>query len=115
MNTMEKGMFNMLKRKNTFAEDIIESLEEFIDDDKEHSAARKTEVINIKALREKLNMSQQEFSKAYNIPLATVQNWEQGRRCPDKTAMAYLRAIMCYPEEIKRSQESTEEAALLQA
>ena len=77
----------MLKKKNTFDEDILKSLEEFIDDNKRSSVVRKTEVINIRALRENLNMSQQDFSKAYHIPLATIQNWEQGRRCPDRTAM----------------------------
>ena len=39
---------------------------------------------SIKAIRESLNLSQSEFANRFNIPLATVQNWEQGRRkCPE--------------------------------
>jgi hypothetical protein len=38
-------------------------------------------------------MSQQEFSRVYHIPLATLKNWEQSRRQPDAPAAAYLQAI----------------------
>ena len=46
------------------------------------SGIRKTVVhpVRPKEIRESLKMSQQEFSKAYGIPLATLRNWEQGRR-----------------------------------
>ncbi|MDD6135362.1 MAG: hypothetical protein PUB49_11880 [Selenomonadaceae bacterium] len=49
-------------------------------------------------------MSQQEFSKAFGIPLATLCNWEQGRRKIDATAASYLRAILRYPREIMAAQ-----------
>ena len=35
--------------------------------------------IEPQAVRKRLAMSQQEFSRAFGIPLATLQNWEQGR------------------------------------
>ena len=67
---------------------------------------RKTTVypVNPKEIRENLNMSQQEFSKAYGIPLATLQNWEQGRRRLDTTAIAYFKAIMKFPKEVMAAQ-----------
>ena len=46
-------------------------------------------------------MSQQEFSSAYLIPLATLKNWEQGRRQPDAPAAAYLRVIARRPVETR--------------
>jgi putative transcriptional regulator len=58
------------------------------------------ELPDVKALREKLRMSQQEFATSYRIPLATVKNWEQGRRAPDAPAAAYLLAIRRRPKEI---------------
>jgi len=57
-----------------------------------------------KEIRENLNMSQQEFSKAYGIPLATLRNWEQGRRKLDTTAIAYFKAIMKFPNEVMNAQ-----------
>jgi len=37
----------------------------------------------VRAIRRRLRMSQQEFSRVYRIPLATLKNWEQGRRQPE--------------------------------
>ncbi|MCI7260548.1 MAG: helix-turn-helix domain-containing protein [Selenomonadales bacterium] len=51
-------------------------------------------------------MSQQEFSKAYGIPLATLRNWEQGRRKLDTTAITYLKAIMRFPKGIMVAQKT---------
>jgi putative transcriptional regulator len=58
-------------------------------------------VPNVKAIRERLEMSQREFATAYRIPLTTLQGWEQGRRRPDAPAAAYLLAIARIPAEVK--------------
>ena len=58
------------------------------------------ELPDVKAIREELHMSQQKFAATYRIPLATVKNWEQGRRSPDAPAVAYLRAIRRRPKEV---------------
>jgi putative transcriptional regulator len=70
------------------------------------SGIRKTVVhpVRPKEIRESLKMSQQEFSKAYGIPLATLRNWEQGRRKLDATALSYLKAIMKFPKEVMAAQ-----------
>jgi putative transcriptional regulator len=60
----------------------------------------KVELPDVKAIRRSLRMSQDEFAAVYRIPLATVKNWEQGRRRPDAPAAAYLRAIQRRPKEI---------------
>lgn len=46
-------------------------------------------------------MSQQVFAETYRIPLATLKNWEQGRRAPDGPALAYLSVIQKCPEEAR--------------
>ena len=51
------------------------------------------ELPDVRAIRQKLHMSQQRFAAAYRIPLPTLKNWEQGRRSPDAPAAAYLQAI----------------------
>ncbi len=62
-----------------------------------------------KTIREQLNLSQRNFAETYGIPLATLQNWEQGRNRPDKTASAYLWSIAKLPDEIKNPQKSIRE------
>jgi putative transcriptional regulator len=82
--------------------DIIEGLQAAIDyaDGKPGPARVHTvEVPNVRAIREQLKMSQQEFSSAYRIPLPTLQGWEQGRRQPDATAAAFLSVIARMPKE----------------
>jgi putative transcriptional regulator len=46
-----------------------------------------------KTIRRALGLSQEGFAARFNIPLAILRDWEQGRSEPDPTAQAYLRAI----------------------
>ena len=56
---------------------------------------------DVRAIRRSLRMSQQEFAHAYRISLATLKNWEQGRRQPDAPAAAYLQVIAKRPREAR--------------
>ncbi|NRQ13479.1 NadS family protein [Ensifer sesbaniae] len=58
--------------------------------------------VDVKAIRENLKMSQREFAAAFGFPLATVQNWEQGRRKPEGSARMLLRIIEEAPETAER-------------
>jgi putative transcriptional regulator len=85
-------------------EEIIEGLKEAVAHARgEATGARVTiiDVPNVRAIREQLQMSQNEFASAYRIPLATLKGWEQGRRHPDQTAAAYLNVIARIPQEAK--------------
>jgi putative transcriptional regulator len=55
---------------------------------------------DVRAIRRQLRMSQQEFARVYRIPLATLKNWEQGRRQPDAPAAACLQVIAKRPREV---------------
>ena len=57
------------------------------------------EIPDVKAIRRGLRMSQGSFSVAYRIPLATLRNWEQGRRQPEAPAAAYLLANLKAPPQ----------------
>jgi putative transcriptional regulator len=61
------------------------------------------EIPDVKEIRRGLRMSQGSFSVAYRIPLATLRNWEQGRRQPDAPAAAYLLAIKRRPKEVREA------------
>ena len=87
-----------------FAEELIESMSQAL----EHARGgavdgmRVTEVHvpDVKTIREALSMSQSEFASSFRIPLATIKNWEQGRRRPDAPALAYLRVIERSPKTV---------------
>ncbi|HIJ40074.1 MAG TPA: helix-turn-helix domain-containing protein [Deltaproteobacteria bacterium] len=45
----------------------------------------------IKTVRERLNVSQNQFALMIGVSVRTLQNWEQGRRKPEGPAKALLR------------------------
>ncbi|MBS0359370.1 MAG: helix-turn-helix domain-containing protein [Proteobacteria bacterium] len=57
--------------------------------------------VNIILLRKQLNMSQKEFADQYHIKLQTLRNWEQEKRIPDTTTLAYLTCIAYRPKLIR--------------
>ncbi len=87
-----------------FGKDLIAAMEEAAAHARgEGKVARvhALEVPDVRAIREGLGLSQQAFSSAYRIPLATLKGWEQGRRQPDATASAYLSVIAHLPREAR--------------
>jgi len=58
--------------------------------------------IDIAEIRSRTKLSQAAFSSAFGVPIATLQNWEQGRTAPDATHRAFFRAIAREPETMAR-------------
>ena len=54
----------------------------------------------IKNVREKLNVSQNEFALMIGVSVRTLQNWEQGRRKPEGPAKALLRIALKNPSAL---------------
>jgi len=69
------------------------------------AASLSSAVINVKALRQSLQMTQEQFALTYGFELDAVQNWEQGRRVPDRATVGYLRVIARLPREAAEAQE----------
>jgi putative transcriptional regulator len=89
-----------------FGEDLIEGLTEAVDfarGDKGGARVHVVEMPDVRAIRRRLHMSQHEFADAFRIPVATLKNWEQGRRVPDAPAVAYLQVIARRPKEIQEA------------
>lgn len=55
---------------------------------------------NVKKLRTKLHLTQREFSSKYRINIETLRNWEQEKRVPDLTSLAFLTCIAKGPDTI---------------
>jgi putative transcriptional regulator len=68
--------------------------------------ARARRVPTVRALRQKLNLTQEEFAKRFHLPLGTVRDWEQGAHRPDKAAQVLLTVIAKDPDAVARALES---------
>ena len=55
---------------------------------------------DVKAVRASLVASQSEFALMIGVSVATLQNWEQGRRTPDGPALALLRVAARNPKAV---------------
>lgn len=55
-----------------------------------------------KIIRRALELTQEEFSERYRIPLGTLRDWEQGRAEPDQASGAYLKVIASESERVGR-------------
>jgi putative transcriptional regulator len=55
---------------------------------------------DVKAIRAKLNKSQSEFALMIGVSVATLQNWEQGRRQPEGPARALLKVASENPSAV---------------
>lgn len=55
---------------------------------------------DIKAIRERLGKSQAEFALMIGVSVATLRNWEQGRRKPEGPARALLKVAAENPDAV---------------
>lgn len=61
--------------------------------------------VDVKALRKKLKCSQSEFSRRFGFAIDALQDWEQHRRTPERTARILLTVIAREPEAVSRALE----------
>jgi len=97
----------MTKKTGNFAKNLLSELQETADyiNGKPMNVRITAYVFaDAKAIRKQLGMSQSEFCKTYGIPLNSLQNREQRRSNPDRTASAYLWAIAELPRQISEAQ-----------
>jgi putative transcriptional regulator len=55
---------------------------------------------DVKAIRERLGLSQSSFAALMGVSIRTLQNWEQKRREPEGPAKALLRVVDRQPEAV---------------
>ncbi|MBX3058438.1 MAG: helix-turn-helix domain-containing protein [Anaerolineae bacterium] len=61
--------------------------------------------LDIKEIRRRLDKSQREFALMIGVSVATLQNWEQGRRRPEGPARALLQVVSKNPEAVREALE----------
>ena len=68
--------------------------------EKKPARAFKITAPNIKRIRAGYKLSQQEFAALLGISVATLRNWEQGRRMPEGPARVLLQVAARYPDAV---------------
>ena len=58
---------------------------------------------DVQATRQRLRKSQSEFAMMIGVSVATLRNWEQGRRLPGGPARALLKVAAEQPEAVRRA------------
>ncbi|TCM04523.1 transcriptional regulator [Sphingomonas sp. PP-CC-3G-468] len=64
--------------------------------------ARVAAPIDVAAIRKRTGKTQDQFARAYHLPLGTVRDWEQSRSQPDAPARVLLALIKAEPDTIEQ-------------
>jgi putative transcriptional regulator len=56
--------------------------------------------VDVRAVRAATGLSRMEFARRFALDPRALQDWEQGRRRPDRAARAYLTVIARHPEAV---------------
>jgi len=87
--------------KDELFNELVASVREggsILREEKKPSRSFKVTAPNIKLIRAGYKLSQQEFAALLGISVATLRNWEQGRRSPEGPARVLLQVAARYPD-----------------
>jgi putative transcriptional regulator len=59
--------------------------------------------LEIRKIRAATGLSRAEFARRFALDPRALQDWEQGRRRPDRAARAYLTVIARKPKEVEEA------------
>ena len=59
--------------------------------------------IDVKAIRSRLGMTQEEFAGRFGFSIKTLRHWEQKQRMPEGPARAYLLVIDRDPKAVQKA------------
>ncbi len=81
----------------------------YAEGDRTRGKSHKVEVpmVDVRAARKKLGLSQDKFAEAFKISPSTLRKWEQGARHPHGPAKVLLAVIDKEPEAVKRALATT--------
>jgi len=60
-------------------------------------------VVDVKAIRTRLGLTQSAFARRYGFQLDSIRNWEQGKRQPEGPARLLLVVIDKEPDAVQRA------------
>jgi putative transcriptional regulator len=91
-----------VKMSNAFSS-IKQGLEEALDFSKGKvgkAVIHKFSALDVKEVRAKVGMSQNEFASAFGISVSTLRHWERGDRSPHGPALVLLNVVAKEPQAV---------------
>lgn len=88
---------------STFFGELLESvqqMDEVVKGERAPSREFHVDAIQVKVIRKATGLTQVQFAQRIGIEVATLRNWEQGRREPTGPAKALLTAIKNDPKHV---------------
>jgi putative transcriptional regulator len=73
--------------------DGLNDVEAFLAGEQEGFKAHVPQEVDVKAIRNRLGMTQARFSDTFGFSLDAIKHWEGGRRCPEAPARTLLTVI----------------------
>lgn len=73
--------------------------------DKSRYRVHVPQAIDVRAIRTRLKMTQEEFAARFGFSVNTLRHWEQGKRQPEGSARAYLTVISRAPKSVRKALE----------
>jgi len=58
---------------------------------------------HIRALRKRMKLSREKFAERFGLDARALQDWEQGRRVPDRAARVLLTVIDRNPKAVEKA------------
>ena len=96
----------MTKKKPTAGQRMIASARQalaFAEGQRDGCEVHVPDAIDVKSIREKIDLSQGEFARLFGLSKRTLEHWEHGRRVPSGPARAFLTVIAREPEAVRRA------------
>ena len=59
--------------------------------------------VDVRAIRQGLGMTQEQFARCFGFSVNTLRHWEQGKRRPEGPTRAYLLVIERAPKAVQRA------------
>lgn len=90
----------------TLFDDLVQSLKEakaITTGQTQASRRIELQAEDVRQVRERTGLSQQDFARLMRVSVKTLQNWEQHRRTPTGPAAALLKIVATAPELAIRS------------
>jgi putative transcriptional regulator len=81
----------------------LEEALEFSKGNKTKAVIHEFTAVDVKDLRAKVGMSQNEFASAFGISVATLRHWERGDRTPQGPALVLLNVVAKEPQAVLRA------------
>ena len=63
---------------------------------------RARRVVDVRIIRERLGLTQEQFARRFGLSLDLVRGWEERRATPDGAALVLLRVIWAEPERVRK-------------